>query len=504
MKRICAAAALALLVGCQESDGGWDSSIYDHDGDTASADTGEAADPPDGDADGPGGFCVGLSDATWCDGDDLVTCSGGVEAGRETCPEGCWPEPGDTPDHCLEDTVCIDEPSPVSPDPPIEVCNYMDWKMSVDGHYLISQFGTTNDGTTLGRTTSCGFLQDHYDAHGCRYDARTGSCLAGDHDIPWIHGHVDWDYDTMIAQVDEYAGGDVPYPEYFYVACAQRFGCGSLLRVTNTENGRCVVAYVEDGGPGATYEDAGYGGRRILDSSPAIVRTLGVTALGWLHSTMMYVEWGLPGDVPGQACTRCESRPAAYGYTWGGSPYDVNHMMTLECREDVCGDGTCGPDEDHDSCPEDCPTCEPVPRDGRIVDQTDPCYTPGGTPSYWHTEPDGYGGSLMWTHTTDSSGADNYGLWRLELAESGSYTLEVYTDATWAQSRQADYQIVHAGSTDHQVVDQTAVDGWSLVGTYGFAAGGGQSVRLDDNTGEPYSGLTRIVFDAIRLTRVGP
>ena len=400
---------------------------------------------------------------------------------------------------CIE-SVCIEEPDPVSPDPPIEICNYMDWKLSSDGHYLISQFGTTNDPTTLGRTTSCGWLQGHYDGWGCRYDVRSGTCLSDDHDIPWVYGHVDWDYDEVIAAVDASMGGDVPYPEYFYVACAQRFGCGSLLRVTNTENGRCVVVYVEDGGPNGTYEDEGYGERRILDSSPAVVRYLEVERVGWLNSTLMYVEWGLSGDVPGQACTRCESTPAGYGYPWGGTPFDLNHMMDLDCREEVCGDGTCGPGESHASCPEDCPECGSIPAEGRIVDEVDPCFYAGGTPSSWRSVASGYGGSLLWTYTTDASTADNHGIWTLIFDVEGEYTLEAYTDASYAQSGQASYLVTHAGATDSSVVDQTAIDGWSTIGTFHFAAGAGQSVRLDDNTGEPLADHVQIVFDAVRVS----
>jgi hypothetical protein len=456
--------------------------------------------PPDEGTDVPPGFCSGKADGAWCDGSDLVQCTGGAETGRESCPMGCETVPGDEPDRCRTEPVCIEEPGPVSPDPPIEVCNYMDWQMSSDGFYLISQFGTTNDPTTMGHTTSCGFLQGHYDYNGCIYDVRSSTCLPGPYEIPWIRGDVDYDYDMVIAAVEANMGGDVPFPEYFYVACAQRFGCGSLLRVTNTENDRCVVVYTEDGGPGATYEDTGYGERRILDSSPAVVTYLEVEHVGWANSTLMYVEWGLPGDVPGQACTRCESSPVAGGYPWGGTAFDVNHMMSLDCRPAVCGDGICGPGEDHASCPGDCPVCEAVPAEGRIIDEIDPCFARGGTASYWHTESDGYGGSLIWTYTTSAAAADNHGIWSLELAVEGTYLVEAYTDADFAGSRQAAYQVTHAGTTETFTVDQTAVDGWNPIGTIHFSAGGGQSVRLDDNTGEPYADRVQIAFDAIRLT----
>ncbi len=167
----------------------------------------------------------------------------------------------------------------------------------------------------------------------------------------------------------------------------------------------------------------------------------------------------------------------------------------------VCGDGVCSPGEDHSSCPQDCPICENIPRQGRIVDETDVCFERGGTPSYWHPEQDGWDGSLLWTYTVADQ-VDNHGIWHLTFDEAGTYRIEAYTDGDWAESRQAKYQVQHAGTLDIVEVDQTAVDGWNLVGEFQFAAGGDQWVRLEDLTGEDVSLHVKIVFDAIRITRV--
>jgi hypothetical protein len=421
--------------------------------------------------------------------------------GDESTTEDAAAEDAPPGDDGGPEVLCIETPSGVSPDPPITTCNHMDWSLSSDGYYLLSQFGTTNDPTTLGRTTTCGYLQGHYDYHDCVWDNQTGGCVATEHVIPWVQGDVDYDYDTVLAEVDAHIDGDVPTAEYFYVAGAQRFMCGSTLRVTNTENERCVVVYAEDGGPGSEYEDAGFGGRRILDSSPAVVRYLQAVRVGWASSTMLYVEWGLPGDVPGRRCTRCMSLPASSGYSGRGTAFDPNHMMpSFSCRDAVCGDGLCGPGEDHSTCPGDCPACEPIPPEGRIVDETDRCFRRGGTASYWHTESAGYGGSLIWTYATADAAPDNHGIWELDFAAAGTYLVEAYTAAPWARSRQAAYQVTHGGTTDRVVVDQSAVDGWSSVGRFAFATGSGQSVRLDDNTGEPVAGDVQLVFDAVRIT----
>ncbi|MBI4703628.1 MAG: peptidoglycan DD-metalloendopeptidase family protein [Deltaproteobacteria bacterium] len=170
----------------------------------------------------------------------------------------------------------------------------------------------------------------------------------------------------------------------------------------------------------------------------------------------------------------------------------------------VCGDGFCNGDETHESCPGDCPICPPIPPEGRVVDESEPlCFAKFGTPDYWHAESAGHDGSLWWTNCTDDPQPDNYGVWQLGFDEAGAYVLEAYTAAGFAQATKAAYKIAHAGKQDVAPVDQSAVDGWSAVGTYDFAPGGEQSVRLDDNTGEPLGLKRKIAFDAIRLTRVG-
>lgn len=167
----------------------------------------------------------------------------------------------------------------------------------------------------------------------------------------------------------------------------------------------------------------------------------------------------------------------------------------------MCGDGFCTGDETSASCPDDCPSCASIPSVGRAVDETEICFTRGGDPSYWRTEMDGWAGSLLWTHTTDAAAADNHGIWDLTFDEGGNYLVEVYTDGDWAQARMAAYDITHVGATDTVTVDQSAADGWQSLGEHAFSSGGGQRVRLDDNTGEPFSLSRQIVFDAIRLTR---
>lgn len=182
---------------------------------------------------------------------------------------------------------------------------------------------------------------------------------------------------------------------------------------------------------------------------------------------------------------------------------DLAALQALTFGDAVCGDGYCVGDEDHDSCPEDCPICEPIPSMGRVVDDRDLCFDKLGTPAYWHSENAGHDATLYWTYCVDS-GADTIGVWNLTFDEAGEYRVEAYTDGDWAESEQANYQVRHDGDTTPTDVDQSQTDGWTLVGDYQFAAGGDQWVRLEDLTGEPYDDRVMIVFDALRLTRLDP
>jgi len=183
---------------------------------------------------------------------------------------------------------------------------------------------------------------------------------------------------------------------------------------------------------------------------------------------------------------------------------DMEDLLEFSEARDVCGDGFCTGDETPDTCPEDCPRCDPVPPQGRIIDETDICFEKSGTPEYWHTENAGWQGSLLWTYAWDPAEPDNVGVWRLDIAEAGRYRVDVYTASPWAQSRKTIYEIFHAGTLTRVPLDQSRAHGWRLLGRFEFAAGANQWIRLEDNTGESYEERRRIVFDAVRLTRIEP
>jgi hypothetical protein len=151
------------------------------------------------------------------------------------------------------------------------------------------------------------------------------------------------------------------------------------------------------------------------------------------------------------------------------------------------------------------PVCDPIPRGGRTIEETDGCYSEGGGATGWRVVNDtGSGGSLKWTYTIDGA-TDNFGVWSLDFAEEGTYRIEVHSDGgTYFQSRRARYTIEHDGMTESMILDQTSGSGFLPLAELHFARGGDQRVRLEDSTGEPYADRVMIGFDAIRVVRVEP
>jgi MYXO-CTERM domain-containing protein len=149
---------------------------------------------------------------------------------------------------------------------------------------------------------------------------------------------------------------------------------------------------------------------------------------------------------------------------------------------------------------EPCGTIDPA---GGVIDDDDRCAFAGGNPEYWRNVSSGYGGSMKWTHTTDYDDAANYAVWTLNFKESGLYLVEAYIErGENSQSQLATYVVSHATGTTDVVLDQSAGADWEELGEFDFNSGGSHQVRLDDNTGEPNEGNTRLAFDAIRVNRV--
>lgn len=229
----------------------------------------------------------------------------------------------------------------------------------------------------------------------------------------------------------------------------------------------------------------------------------GCAAAGFHVSPGYDQQAGVTAGADPGGDTWIEVNDAIAGNRWYHTNQFIDARLDASCGS--CGDGSCDAGEGYDDCPADCPPCALIPPEGGTLDESGPCFQSGGNPMYWYEESGvGYEGTLAWTHATDAAMADDYGVWTLAFAEAGQYRLEAYVEPGHADTQMAAYQVAHAGSSDTAVVSQVGGSGWTLVGEYAFAAGGGQSVRLNDNTGEPFASMTRIVFDGLRLTRLDP
>jgi len=145
-----------------------------------------------------------------------------------------------------------------------------------------------------------------------------------------------------------------------------------------------------------------------------------------------------------------------------------------------------------------------TPGEPFVIDDGDACFRLLGSTQFWRRVDDaGYDGDLKWTAAFTSNSPGAFARWTLEFEQAGDYTIEAFITPEYAQSKQVGYVVTHDGQTDRIRVDQSAGDGWLELGTWAFAAGGSQSLVIEDNTGEPSMPQLRLTADAIRITRAG-
>lgn len=147
--------------------------------------------------------------------------------------------------------------------------------------------------------------------------------------------------------------------------------------------------------------------------------------------------------------------------------------------------------------------CGTIAADGGQLDNGDDCYRLYGNSMFWRDEAVGEGGSHVWTNATDNDAPSNYAIWRLWFEEAAAYELEVYLEDGYGESTQATYVVVHSDGTTEVEVDQSSASGWVSLGTFDFDSQSEFRVDLGDNTGEPNEAELAIVFDALRVTRIG-
>jgi hypothetical protein len=143
--------------------------------------------------------------------------------------------------------------------------------------------------------------------------------------------------------------------------------------------------------------------------------------------------------------------------------------------------------------------CKAIPGDG-VIDERSECYIAAGDPRYWHRESGGEGDDREWTGTTSAATAGNFAHWIIKTNRAGAFSVEVMLDGgEFGQSKTASYIIVHGGTTEEIVIDQSAASGWVSLGEFEFAGEGDEYIMLGDNTGEPGTTDTKLLFDAVRV-----
>jgi len=126
-----------------------------------------------------------------------------------------------------------------------------------------------------------------------------------------------------------------------------------------------------------------------------------------------------------------------------------------------------------------------------------------GPSQFWRIEDSaGYENRLAWTNAISSDEQSNWARWQIVLSEAGRYKVEIFADAGYSEHTDTRYELRLATGTMEFSVDQSQLDGWHELGEFDFSVGGGQELRLFDNSSGAVADGTRISADAIRLTRV--
>lgn len=150
------------------------------------------------------------------------------------------------------------------------------------------------------------------------------------------------------------------------------------------------------------------------------------------------------------------------------------------------------------------PPCQVLGPGGGTLDEAGDCFQGFGPPAYLRElRSAGDGGSLVWTNQFTSAQPSNQARWVMHFAEAGTYELEWHGEDGYAVADSVTHRIVADGTTHVLSVDQSVGAGWHSLGRFDFAAGGDQHLTIEDNAAGSVPADQHIVFDAVRLTRVG-
>jgi hypothetical protein len=147
-------------------------------------------------------------------------------------------------------------------------------------------------------------------------------------------------------------------------------------------------------------------------------------------------------------------------------------------------------------------TAAPISSGGDvIVDDGTPGWQAGGATLNWREAWSGFGSHSLWT-LNHASTVSSYlwARWYPTLPHAGNYQVCAYIPSDIATTLNAHYWIYHDGRYDSAVRAQGFyANQWVSLGTYYFAARGGEFVSLSDVTSE-CSQCRAIVFDAVKFS----
>lgn len=147
-------------------------------------------------------------------------------------------------------------------------------------------------------------------------------------------------------------------------------------------------------------------------------------------------------------------------------------------------------------------TCDIViqPTGDTIIEDESPCAAKQGTLG---ESTSGMGGHA-YTATLDVPDPDYAEgvVWNLTFAQAGTYDVSAWIPNGISNlTPEAVYKTQFDGGSAKVTVDQAGnAGGWALIGTYGFAAGGQQWVRLGDNYLSAASQGKTFVIDALKIS----
>ncbi|MCL4396100.1 MAG: PA14 domain-containing protein [Chloroflexi bacterium] len=148
------------------------------------------------------------------------------------------------------------------------------------------------------------------------------------------------------------------------------------------------------------------------------------------------------------------------------------------------------------------PAGSPVSSAGDIVvDDGGPGWQAGGAIIDLRNAESGFGGHSLWSlNHADTAASYVWARWYAQLPRPGSYQVLAYIPTDIATTMNARYWVFHSGRYDLAPRAQGAYSNqWVSLGTYYFAATGGEFVSLADVTNE-CSLCTGMVFDAIKFS----